>query len=44
MLNNFSIAWNNLYKNHQSQYLTGSVTIVEEDDKAKNKSLTVNAT
>lgn len=44
MLNNFSIAWNNLYKNHQSQYLTGSVTIVEEDDKAKNKSLTVNVT
>lgn len=42
MLNEFSAAWNELYKDHPSEYLTGSVTIAEEDEEAKNKTLTVN--
>ncbi len=41
MLNEFSAAWNNLYNDHPSSYLTGSVTITEEEEGAKNKTLTV---
>lgn len=41
MLNKFSAAWNELYKGHPSEYLTGSVTIIEEEEGAKNKTLTV---
>ena len=42
MLNQFSIDWNNLYKKHPSQYLTGSAIIVEKDANAKNKRFTIN--
>lgn len=41
MLNEFSAAWNELYKDHLSEYLTGNVTITEEEEKAKNKTLTI---
>lgn len=41
MLNEFSAAWNNLYKDHPSEYLIGSVTITELDEEAKNKTFMV---
>lgn len=31
MLNEFCAAWNELYKDHPSEYLTGSVTITEAE-------------
>ena len=42
MLNSFCAAWNNLYQDHPSNYFIGSVTILEEEDDAKNKTLTIN--
>lgn len=42
MLNEFSSAWNALYKKHPSEYFKGSVTITEYDEDAKNKTLTIN--
>ena len=44
MLNEFSAAWNNIYKNHPSKYLKGSVTIVEKENngvEGKNKTLKI---
>ena len=40
MLNKFSAAWNRLYNDHPSKYLTDSVTITEEEAGAKNKTIT----
>ena len=40
MLNEFSAAWNRLYNDHPSAYLTDSVTIAEEEEGAKNKTIT----
>ena len=42
MLNEFSVAWNALYKEHPSEYFKGGVTITEYDEEAKNKTLTIN--
>lgn len=41
MLSSFCVAWNSLYSKHPSEYKTGSITIIEKDNNAKNKSLTV---
>lgn len=41
MLNSFSAAWNKLFSKHQSKYMSGLVTITENDNAAKNKSLTI---
>lgn len=40
MLKKFSAAWNRLYNDHPSEYLTDSVTITEEEIGAKNKTIT----
>lgn len=42
MLNSFCASWNKLYKGHPSNYFKGSVTILEKEKTAKNKTITIN--